>query len=67
MEWKVLVRVGKGNQMADLQITNLLGEGGFAKVFRGLWQVRGLMAQKGVRRVPLSSPALRGLSLARVL
>ena len=27
------------SQLADLQITNLLGEGGFAKVFRGLWQV----------------------------
>jgi hypothetical protein len=27
-----------GNQLADLQIQHLLGEGGFAKVFRGLWQ-----------------------------
>lgn len=27
--------------MTDLQITGLLGEGGFAKVFRGLW--RGLV------------------------
>jgi hypothetical protein len=27
--------------LADLQITNCLGEGGFAKVFRGLW--RGLV------------------------
>ncbi|KAG1661596.1 hypothetical protein FOA52_000771 [Chlamydomonas sp. UWO 241] len=26
------------NQLADLQIQHLLGEGGFAKVFRGLWQ-----------------------------
>ena len=25
-------------QLGDLQITNLLGEGGFAKVFRGLWR-----------------------------
>ena len=24
--------------LGDLQITNLLGEGGFAKVFRGLWR-----------------------------
>jgi hypothetical protein len=28
----------QNNQLSDLQITNLLGEGGFAKVFRGLWQ-----------------------------
>ncbi|GAX83961.1 hypothetical protein CEUSTIGMA_g11385.t1 [Chlamydomonas eustigma] len=26
------------NQLSDIQITNLLGEGGFAKVFRGLWR-----------------------------
>jgi len=24
--------------LGDLQVTNLLGEGGFAKVFRGLWR-----------------------------
>jgi len=29
------------NSLGDLQVTNLLGEGGFAKVFRGLW--RGLV------------------------
>ena len=28
----------QNGQLADLQITNLLGEGGFAKVFRGLWR-----------------------------
>ena len=38
---KSAMDVSKDAQMADLQITNLLGEGGFAKVFRGLWQVRG--------------------------
>ena len=28
----------QNKQLVDLQITNLLGEGGFAKVFRGLWR-----------------------------
>ena len=37
----------QNNQLSDLQITNLLGEGGFAKVFRGLW--RGLTVGIKVR------------------
>ena len=47
----------QNNQLTDLQITNLLGEGGFAKVFRGLW--RGLTVGIKVRE----GRSDRGLSI----
>jgi hypothetical protein len=39
--------LAQNTTMTDLQICGLLGEGGFAKVFRGLW--RGLVVGVKVR------------------
>lgn len=35
---KTAMDFSANQQLGDLQVTNLLGEGGFAKVFRGLWR-----------------------------
>ena len=35
---KTAMDFSANQQLGDLQVTNLLGEGGFAKVFRGLWK-----------------------------